>query len=91
MDDETIPAQPLISEYQGEPIIRTPTVDNPNPDNTWHWLSFGKNKAKAIVKFFASYSFENFLVFIQERRKLVNDRLNAIAFSYIVPNTSRQN
>jgi len=52
MEEETKPAQPIISEYQGKPIIRIPTVDNPNPDTTWHWLSFGKNKAKAIVKFF---------------------------------------
>ncbi len=52
MEDETKPAQPIISEYQGKPIIRIPTVENPNPDTTWHWLSFGKNKAKAIVKFY---------------------------------------
>jgi hypothetical protein len=52
MEDEPKPAQPVISEYQGKPIIRIPTVDNPNPDTTWHWLSFGKNKAKAIVKFY---------------------------------------
>lgn len=45
-------AQPVISEYHGKPIIRIPTVENPNPDTTWHWLSFGKNKAKAIVKFY---------------------------------------
>jgi glycerophosphoryl diester phosphodiesterase len=31
-------------------IIHIPTVDNPNPETTWRWLSFGKNKA--IVKFF---------------------------------------
>jgi hypothetical protein len=42
--------QPVIGEYQGKPIIRIPTVDNPNLETTWHWLSFGKNKAKAIVK-----------------------------------------
>jgi hypothetical protein len=52
MEEESRPAQPVISEYQGKPIIRVPTVDNPNPDTTWHWLSFGKNKAKAIVKFY---------------------------------------
>jgi hypothetical protein len=39
MEEETKPAQPVISEYQGKPIIRIPTVDNPNPDTTWHWLS----------------------------------------------------
>ena len=52
MEEENKPAQPTISEYQGKPIIRIPTVENPNPDTTWHWLSFGKNKAKAIVKFY---------------------------------------
>lgn len=44
--------QPVMSEYQGKPILRIPTVDKPNPDTTWHWMSFGKNKAKAIVKHF---------------------------------------
>ena len=39
-------------QYQGKPIIRIPTVENPNPDTTWHWLSFGKNKAKTIVKYY---------------------------------------
>mgnify|MGYP001235009050 CR=1 FL=1 len=52
MGEETKPSQPIISEYQGKPIIRIPTADNPNPDTIWHWLSFGKNKAKAIVKFY---------------------------------------
>jgi len=45
-------AGPVIGEYQGKPIIRIPTVENPNTDVTWHWLSFGKNKAKAIVRYF---------------------------------------
>jgi hypothetical protein len=45
-------AGPTIGEYQGKPILRIPTVDKPNPDTSWHWLSFGKNKAKAIVKYF---------------------------------------
>jgi hypothetical protein len=45
-------AQPTMSEYQGKPIIRIPTVDNPNAETTWHWMSFGKNKAKAIVKWY---------------------------------------
>jgi len=52
MEDEPKSIQPIIGEYQGKPIIRIPTVENPNPDTTWHWLSFGKNKAKAIVKFY---------------------------------------
>jgi len=42
----------VIGEYQGKPIIRIPTVDNPNTETSWHWLSFGKTKAKAIVKHF---------------------------------------
>jgi hypothetical protein len=52
MEEETKPVQPVIGEYQSKPIIRIPAVDSPNPDTTWHWLSFGKNKAKAIVKGF---------------------------------------
>jgi hypothetical protein len=52
MEEEKKDVQPTIGEYQGKPIIRIPTVDNPNPETTWHWLSFGKNKAKAIVKYF---------------------------------------
>ena len=51
MMEETKSVQPTIDEFQGKPIIRIPTVDNPNPDTTWHWMSFGKNKAKAIVKY----------------------------------------
>ena len=50
MEEEQKVVQPTIGEYQGKPIIRIPTVDKPNPETTWHWLSFGKNKAKAIVK-----------------------------------------
>ena len=48
MEGEPKPSQPIISEYQGKPINRIPTVENPNPDTTWHWLSFGKNKARLI-------------------------------------------
>jgi hypothetical protein len=50
--ERTKPDQPVIEEYQGKRILRIPTVDQPNPDTTWHWMSFGKNKAKAIVKYF---------------------------------------
>jgi hypothetical protein len=42
--------QPIIGEYQGKPVLRIPTVDNPSPDTAWHWFTFGKAKAKAIVK-----------------------------------------
>ncbi len=52
MEESNQEVQPVISEYKGNPIIRIPTVDNPDPDTTWHWMSFGKNKAKAIVKYF---------------------------------------
>jgi hypothetical protein len=52
MDEPKQEIQPVIGEYQSKPIIRIPTVDNPNPETTWHWLSFGKNKAKAIVKYY---------------------------------------
>lgn len=45
-------ATPIVSEFKGKPIIRIPIVDDPSPDVTWHWFTFGKNKAKAIVKFY---------------------------------------
>jgi len=50
--EEQKEVQPSVGEYQGKPILRIPTVASPNPDTTWHWMSFGKNKAKAIVKYF---------------------------------------
>jgi hypothetical protein len=31
--------------------MRIPVVDDPSPNTQWHWMSFGKTKAKAIVKF----------------------------------------
>ena len=46
MEDESKSVQPVISEYQGKPIIRIPTVENPNPDTTWHWLSLEKIKRR---------------------------------------------
>jgi len=45
-------AQPVIDEFKGKPIIRIPLVDDPNPETSWHWLTFGKSKAKAIIKHF---------------------------------------
>jgi hypothetical protein len=42
--------QPIVGEYQGKPVLRIPTVDIPSPDVAWHWFTFGKAKAKAIVK-----------------------------------------
>ncbi|HTY10799.1 MAG TPA: hypothetical protein VMF88_06985 [Bacteroidota bacterium] len=52
MESENRNTGPVIGEYQGKPIIRIPVVDNPNPETTWHWLSFGKNKARAIIKYY---------------------------------------
>ncbi len=52
MEEPKQEAKPVIGEYKGKPIIRIPTVDDPNPETTWHWMSFGKMKAKAIVKFY---------------------------------------
>ena len=52
MDEEKKQAQPEKSEFKGNPVLRIPVVDNPSPDVAWHWMSFGKNKAKAIVKWF---------------------------------------
>jgi hypothetical protein len=52
MEDEKKPAQPVIEEYKGKPVLRIPVVDDPDPGTTWHWMSFGKNKAKGIVKWF---------------------------------------
>ena len=50
MNDDKKSAQPVIDEYKGKPVLRIPLVDDPNPETSWHWLSFGKNKAKAILK-----------------------------------------
>jgi hypothetical protein len=50
--EEQHSAQPELSEFKGKPVLRIPLVDNPSPETTWHWFSFGKNKAKAIVKWF---------------------------------------
>ena len=50
MNEETKEAQPELSEFKGKPVLRIPIVDNPSPEVAWHWMSFGKNKAKAILK-----------------------------------------
>ncbi len=50
MEEEQKPAEPVVEEFKGKPVLRIPVVDNPDPGVTWHWMSFGKNKAKAIVK-----------------------------------------
>ena len=30
-EEEPKLSQPIMSEYQGKPVLRIPTVDNPNP------------------------------------------------------------
>ncbi len=50
--EENNEVQPIMDEFKGKPVLRIPTVDNPDPDTSWHWMSFGRNKAKAIVKYF---------------------------------------
>lgn len=52
MDEDKKTVQPEITEFKGKPVLRIPTVDEPSPDTPWHWMSFGKMKAKAIVKYF---------------------------------------
>ncbi len=52
MEESEQKPKPVIDEYKGKPVLRIPTVDNPDPTNAWHWVSFGKNKAKAIIKYF---------------------------------------
>jgi hypothetical protein len=52
MEEGKNEAQPVISEFKGKPVMRIPIVDNPSPDTTWHWFTFGKSKAKAIVKYY---------------------------------------
>lgn len=52
MEEEKKESKPIVDEYKGKPVLRIPVVDDPNPETSWHWLSFGKNKAKAIVKWF---------------------------------------
>jgi len=52
MEEPKQEMQPEISEYKGKPVMKIPLVDEPSPATPWHWLTFGKTKAKAIVKFF---------------------------------------
>ena len=52
MTDEPTTPGPVKDEYKGKPILRIPLIDAPDPAVSWHWISFGKNKAKAIVKYF---------------------------------------
>jgi len=43
---------PKFGEFRGKPVIQIPLVEEPSPDTAWHWFTFGKSKAKAIVKYF---------------------------------------
>jgi hypothetical protein len=52
MEEEKNDAQPVIGEFKGKPVLRIPIVENPSPDTAWHWFTFGKSKAKAVVKFY---------------------------------------
>ena len=52
MEEAKKEVQPVIDEYKGKPVIRIPLVDDPNPETSWHWLSFGKSKTTEIVKFY---------------------------------------
>ncbi len=52
MDEQQNVAQPEVTEFKGKPVLRIPLVDHPSADTAWHWLAFGKTKAKAIVKYF---------------------------------------
>ncbi len=51
MEENKEQIQPVIDVFKGKPIIRIPLVDDPKPETSWHWLTFGKSKAKAIVKY----------------------------------------
>ncbi|MFA6467404.1 MAG: hypothetical protein WCW35_00775 [Bacteroidota bacterium] len=51
MEEVKKEVQPTIAEYKGKPILRIPLVEDPNPETSWHWLTFGKSKAKAIIKY----------------------------------------
>jgi hypothetical protein len=52
MEEEKNDVQPVIGEFKGKPVLRIPIVDNPSPDTAWHWFTFGKSKAKAVIKFY---------------------------------------
>ena len=52
MNESEQEIRPTMSEYKGKPIIRIPTAESGDTEATSHWMSFGKNKAKAIVKYF---------------------------------------
>lgn len=49
--NEPNPAGPSVGEFKGKPVLRIPLVENPDPETAWHWFTFGKSKAKAILKY----------------------------------------
>jgi hypothetical protein len=51
MEEQNQEVQPRLSEYKGKPIIHIPTADPADIEATSRWMSFGKNKARAIVKY----------------------------------------
>ncbi|MDP2208206.1 MAG: hypothetical protein Q8K98_05445 [Bacteroidota bacterium] len=52
MEADKKEVQPVIGEFNDKPVIQIPLVDNASPENSWQWFTFGKSKAKAIVKFY---------------------------------------
>jgi hypothetical protein len=51
MEETKKESQPLMGEFKGKPVIRIPIVEDPSPETSWHWFTFGKSKAKAIIKY----------------------------------------
>ena len=49
--NEPAAAGPSVGEFKGKPVLRIPLVENPDPETAWHWFTFGKSKAKAILKY----------------------------------------
>jgi len=52
MEEKNKTVEPTIGEFKGKPVLRLPLVENPSPDTPWHWFTFGRSKAKVIVKFY---------------------------------------
>lgn len=52
MEENTVKIGPVVSEFKGKPVLRLPLVEQPDPETSWHWLTFGRSKAKAIIRYF---------------------------------------
>ncbi len=52
METNKTEAQPEVGEFKGKPTLRIPLVEEPSANTPWHWFTFGKSKAKAIVKYY---------------------------------------